>query len=128
MRPETLEWVEKAEGDFQTAGREAAVAEAPNFSAVCFHAQQSAEKYLKALLVEHEVLFSQDSQLADARRAFASGKDRHRIDCRPLARLTPYGIDVRYPVGRPDANAAKEAMPDCATVRSLLRKLLGMLL
>jgi hypothetical protein len=31
MRPETLEWMEKAEGDFQTATREAVVAEVPKF-------------------------------------------------------------------------------------------------
>ena len=44
MRPETREWVEKAEEDFQTASREEGITEDPNFSAVCFHAQQSAEK------------------------------------------------------------------------------------
>ena len=43
-----------------------------------------------------------------------------------LSRLTPYGIDVRYPGGRPNADAAKQAMADCATVRSLLRGLLGL--
>jgi HEPN domain-containing protein len=40
------EWVEKAEGDFRTAEREARVRKAPNYDAVCFHAQQCAEKYL----------------------------------------------------------------------------------
>jgi len=32
------EWVQKAEGDFQTAQRELAVTEYPNHDAVCFHA------------------------------------------------------------------------------------------
>jgi HEPN domain-containing protein len=53
MRPETAEWIEMAEADFRTATREVAAEEFPNYDAVCFHAQQSAEKYLKALLVEH---------------------------------------------------------------------------
>jgi HEPN domain-containing protein len=52
MRPETAEWVEKAEGDFRTAGREKNSAEHPNYDAACFHAQQCAEKYLKARLVD----------------------------------------------------------------------------
>ncbi len=52
MKPVTAEWVEKAEGDFATAGRELRAAPAPNFDAACFHAQQCAEKYLKACLIE----------------------------------------------------------------------------
>ena len=44
MKPLTGEWVEKAEGDFATASREIRVRKAPNFDAVCFHAQQCAEK------------------------------------------------------------------------------------
>jgi HEPN domain-containing protein len=44
------EWLKKAVGDFQTAKRELAVAECPNYDAVCFHAQQATEKTLKAYL------------------------------------------------------------------------------
>ena len=33
------EWIAKAQGDFRTAQRELAAAEAPNFAAACFHAQ-----------------------------------------------------------------------------------------
>jgi HEPN domain-containing protein len=43
MKPETLEWIAKAEGDLGTASREVAVVDAPNFDAVCFHSQQSVE-------------------------------------------------------------------------------------
>ncbi len=52
MNALTLEWVAKAEADLRTAAREFAVLDAPNYDAACFHAQQSAEKYLKARLVE----------------------------------------------------------------------------
>jgi len=57
MRVESIEWVEKAEGDWHTAGRELRTTEFPNYDAVCFHAQQCAEKYLKALLTERNVRF-----------------------------------------------------------------------
>ncbi len=40
------EWVAKAEGDFATARRENRVTRSTHFDAVCFHAQQGAEKYL----------------------------------------------------------------------------------
>jgi HEPN domain-containing protein len=57
MRALTREWVAKAEGDFHTARREARVRQAPNYDAVCFHCQQSAEKYLKAFLQEQRQNF-----------------------------------------------------------------------
>ena len=57
MRALTTEWVEKAEGDYATAGREIRARRRPNYDAVCFHAQQTAEKYLKAFLQENDVAF-----------------------------------------------------------------------
>jgi HEPN domain-containing protein len=53
MNPAVAEWVSKAEGDFTTAGRELRARKAPNYDAVCFHTQQCAEKYLKAVLQEN---------------------------------------------------------------------------
>src|SRR5215208_4501785 len=44
------EWISKAEGDFVTAGRELRARKSPNYDAVCFHTQQCAEKYLKAVI------------------------------------------------------------------------------
>jgi HEPN domain-containing protein len=52
MKPITTEWVGKAEADFATAQREGTAPEEPNYDATCFHAQQCAEKYMKAQLVE----------------------------------------------------------------------------
>ena len=52
MKPLSGEWVAKAEGDFASAQRELKARKSPNFDAACFHAQQCAEKYLKARLQE----------------------------------------------------------------------------
>jgi HEPN domain-containing protein len=57
MRIEAGEWVEKAEGDWHTAGRELRAAEFPNYDAICLHAQQCAKNYLKALLTERNIRF-----------------------------------------------------------------------
>jgi HEPN domain-containing protein len=54
MNPLTIEWVEKAEADLLTSRREYRARKSPNYDAVCFHAQQAAEKYLKAVLQELE--------------------------------------------------------------------------
>ena len=62
MKPTTAEWVAKAVGDFLTAGRELRARKSPNYDAVCFHAQQYAEKYLKAVLQEDEKKYPQNPQ------------------------------------------------------------------
>ena len=44
MKPITAEWVAKAEGDFAVLEREINVRDNPSYDAICFHAQQCAEK------------------------------------------------------------------------------------
>lgn len=58
------EWVEKAEADVRTAEREAVVTKGPSWDAVCFHAQQAVEKYLKALLQHRSIGFTRTHDLA----------------------------------------------------------------
>ena len=65
MNPITLEWIEKAEGDFITVGRELKARKSPNYDAVCFHSQQTAEKYLKAYLHEFEQIIPKTHVLLD---------------------------------------------------------------
>jgi HEPN domain-containing protein len=48
MKPITSEWVSKAEGDFVMMERESRARRDPNHDGISFHAQQCAEKYLKA--------------------------------------------------------------------------------
>lgn len=57
MKPITIEWINKAEGDYAVMEREGRVRKHPNFDGVCFHAQQCAEKYLKAWLIEADIDF-----------------------------------------------------------------------
>lgn len=56
MKPETTEWIDKAEGDWSVAQREMRTAN-PVWNVVSFLAQQCAEKYLKAFLEEHNIAF-----------------------------------------------------------------------
>jgi len=65
MTPIASEWIGKAEGDFATAKRELAATDNPNYDAVCFHAQQCAEKYLKAFLQEANITFPKTHDLAN---------------------------------------------------------------
>lgn len=52
----TREWVQKAESDFKAAGLLLKAGDDYLFR-VAFHAQQAAEKYLKAFLVWHQIEF-----------------------------------------------------------------------
>ena len=65
MNPLTLEWIEKAEGDLQTARREYRVRKSPNYDAVCFHTQQAAEKFMKAVLQDRGVPIPRIHSLAE---------------------------------------------------------------
>ena len=48
MKPETAEWLDKAEGDWKVAQREMQAPD-PVWNVVCFLAEQCAEKYLEPL-------------------------------------------------------------------------------
>ena len=66
MNAVVKEWVAKVEGDFATARRESRVARSANHDAVCFHAQQGAEKYLKALLIPSRPSCAEGARLGRA--------------------------------------------------------------
>lgn len=124
MKPATREWVEKAEGDFATAGRELRARKAPNFDAACFHAQQCAEKYLKALLQENGKRFGKVHHLGvllDLVGAIDPAWESLRF---ALERLTLYAVQVRYPGERADKLAARDAVALAHDVRSRARRAL----
>ncbi|HNU31111.1 MAG TPA: HEPN domain-containing protein, partial [Sedimentisphaerales bacterium] len=50
MNEVVREWIDKAQADYLTATREGR-ADPPNYDAVCFHAQQCAEKLMKAAIM-----------------------------------------------------------------------------
>ena len=54
MKPETAEWLDKAEGDWKVAQREMQAPD-PVWNVVCFLAEQCAEKCLKGFLEEHNI-------------------------------------------------------------------------
>lgn len=65
MNQETvLAWIQKAENDLKT-GRDELQTEKPATDTVACHAQQCAEKYLKAFLVFHGVAFGRTHDLAE---------------------------------------------------------------
>jgi HEPN domain-containing protein len=77
MKKLTEEWIAKAEKDYLVAVRESK-AEPLATEAICFHAQQCVEKYMKAILQENEVEFEKYMTLIcclnNARALFLNSK------------------------------------------------------
>jgi HEPN domain-containing protein len=81
MKPITLEWIDKAEGDWFSAQREVRARKHPNYDAACFHSQQCAEKYLKARLQESGIAFKKTHDT----RQFAQPRSRSRTGMELIA-------------------------------------------
>ena len=90
------QWLSKAQQDLR-AGEVILTGDFEDYANVGFHAQQSAEKCIKALLVRHQIEFSKTHDIAVLRRLVA------RVDPSLADRLaaadvlTPYGVEFRYP-------------------------------
>jgi HEPN domain-containing protein len=84
-----------AERDLKTFHILAAHPEAA-LSAMCFHAQQSAEKSLKAVLTSHCADFPRTHNLEELAKLIGEQQINLPLPARELRRLNPYAVDFRY--------------------------------
>jgi len=125
MNPLTTEWIEKAEGDFLTAQREYRARSRPNYDAVCFHAQQTAEKYLKAWLQEAGKIIPRIHDLVDL-VSFCIEVDPVFSILEPELRgLDGYAVRTRYPGLDATKEEALIAIKTSKNIRDFIRKKLG---
>ena len=96
MKPITQEWIEKAEGDYRVAADQWEK-DKPVYDAICFHAQQCIEKYLKAWLVEHEIDFPRIHDLELLGRLCIPSLPEMSELLDRLRLLTSFAVEVRYP-------------------------------
>jgi HEPN domain-containing protein len=125
MNPLTREWLEKAEGDWDTAGRELRARKRPNYDAACFHAQQCAEKCLKALLQEAGVAFARTHDLAallDLLMPLDPSWDLLRA---VVVELGVFAVYVRYPGYKADRETARRAVSLARPILAKTRHALG---
>jgi HEPN domain-containing protein len=126
MKPQTAEWVEKAEGDWNAAQQLNRVRKDPNYDSVCFHCQQSVEKYLKAGLEEAGMNFPKTHDLIKL-LGLAVAVEPQWVALHPLvATLNPYGVGYRYPGLTATRADAKAAIKDCREVRRVIRPAFGL--
>ncbi|TLN02798.1 HEPN domain-containing protein [bacterium] len=128
MNPLTLEWIAKANADLQTARREIRVRQLPNYDAVCFHAQQAAEKYLKALIQENGEPIPRIHSLVEL-LTLVGKEDARLLTIQMDANiLEGYATQFRYPGLSAEKSDAKQALSAssriCAFIQNKLESLL----
>ncbi len=125
MKRHTAQWVLKAEEDMEAA-RSLAVLAKPKRDAACFHCQQSAEKYLKALQQELGLAVPRTHDLEDLLDLLL----HHDATLAPLRRslgsLTRYAVEFRYPGVRATTRRMHAALRQAERVRQELRARLGL--
>jgi HEPN domain-containing protein len=90
------EWLIKADHDLLTAAHTLKLgAECPT-DTVCFHAQQSVEKHIKALLILRAIPFPKTHEIG-LLRGLLPAKLRPKVDTKVEDRLTQFATVMRYP-------------------------------
>jgi HEPN domain-containing protein len=126
MKPGTREWVDKAEADFLSAGREYRARKRPNYDAACFFAQQCVEKYLKARLVEASLSFPRTHDLEALLEIALRVQPLWEILRPALSGLTSYAVAFRYPGDSATRDMARIAVRDASLARHRIRRDMGL--
>jgi HEPN domain-containing protein len=120
-----LSWVERAEEDYAVA--RSALRRKPTFAyTACFHAQQCAEKYLKALLVAGRHPFPKVHDLLVLNDECARSGIFVDVSEDQLSSLSHYAVRVRYPGDEPTRDETRRAVEIAKSVRRFVRKWLGL--
>ena len=120
MNPLTLEWIQKAEGDYAAIRLHQRV-ESPNFDMLCFHAQQCIEKYLKAWLQEADIRFSKTHDLETLLDLIVPTIPTWQVWQVDFSAISEHAVDLRYPGKFATFTEAQHATEVCAKVRQAIR-------
>ena len=97
MQTETRQWILRANKDLGTAHFASQSVDGPLPVTTALHCQQAAERYLKAFLQEHKLIFSRQHNLIPLLESCIS-VDHSFEDLRSeIKRLEGYSIASRYP-------------------------------
>lgn len=117
-------WIDHAEDDFNAAGK-LLRGKKPSIYGACFHAQQCAEKYMKAILVFREQRFPMTHDLVIINILLQQVGVDMKISDDLLELLSSYAVRARYSGETPDLDDAKEALLIAKQVRAFAQRVLG---
>lgn len=118
------EWIAKAQNDLLNATHTLTLGARCPTDTACFHAQQCAEKYLKALLTFRGTDFAKTHDLEALAARLRSGP-RPALSPDDLARLTRYATVTRYPGAEEiGLGEARRALAAARRIRKAVRAVL----
>lgn len=126
MKPSTKRWIAKAEGDWIVARREARARKDVIYDAVCFHAQQCAEKYLKARIVEAGIAPEKTHDLETLLKLLLPIEPGWSALRNDLKFLNDFAVAIRYPDASATEADAQQAIESCHRVRQVIRAAFGL--
>lgn len=118
-------WISYAEDDLGLAHYALTMPDSRPYRLIAYHAQQCAEKYLKAYLVSHDIDFPYTHDIGKLSKLCGSHTWIEKI--KDAEELTPYAITARYP-GVDEMvteNEAQQAVNLASVVRKTIRKVLA---
>ena len=120
------EGINKTEGDYHSALREYRARKFPNYDAAGFHAQQCAEKYLKAILQLRNSRFDKVHDLLALLNLCLHVAPELELHKELLSYLNPFSVAFRYPGESATRNQAREAVLAIKKLRTILRRILNL--
>jgi HEPN domain-containing protein len=126
MKASSREWIAKAEEDFAVAVALSCRRKKPLWSPLCFHAQQCAEKYLKARLNEASIQFFKTHDLEQLLNQVLPIEPLWAAFRPALKRLTEAAVLPRYPGNFFTKAEAQRAFKTCKAFRKEARLSFGL--
>ena len=123
MNEVVREWIDKSEGDYLPATREVQ-ADPPNYDAVCFHAQQCAEKLMKAALIIEGQIPPKSHDLTALSDRLSTVAPDWQWPVEELRLLSRSAVIFRYPGESAGREEAEAALSVSKAIRERLRSLL----
>ena len=119
------DWGFRADQDIR-ASETLLAADPPCLYPACFHAQQAAEKYLKAFLTWRQVEFPKTRSIRELLDLAKTVDPLLAAALKSAASLTPYGVEMRYPgdQAEPSLGETRHAMNLAQQVRDAILPLL----
>jgi HEPN domain-containing protein len=116
-------WFRKAENDLLTITNNLGSKEVP-VDSCCFHAQQAAEKYLKAYLISRNSPFPKTHDLQSLILQCANFNPSFQNLTDPALKLSDFGVATRYPDEFDDLTIedAKNAHQNAQTIKNFILK------
>lgn len=97
-----------------------------SFDPICFHCQQTAEKYLKAFLTRQKKPFRKVHNLANLNHLCAEADNTFTLIFDVVEILEPYAVAIRYPGLQATEEDAKQAVAAMKQIRKFVRARLGL--